>query len=76
VKQVYIAADPVEAHLLKAVLGSEGIGAVVQGEQLFSLRSGVPVTPETRPSVWIVEDGVLESAAAVVEALVRRKNIG
>lgn len=53
---VYSARNPTEAHLLKGILESYGIPCEVRGEALFGLRGEVPLTPDTAPSVWIVDD--------------------
>lgn len=68
-KQVYIAQDPTEAHLIRGLLEAEGIEAIVQGEHLFTIRGGVPLTPDTSPSVWIVQDAYFARARELVEQL-------
>jgi len=71
---VFSARDPVEAHLLRAVLESEGIRATVQGEYLFQVRGGVPFDSHTSPSVW-VDDGDLDRARTIVDTFVRRRDL-
>jgi hypothetical protein len=71
---VFSARDPVEAHLLRAVLESEDIEATVQGEFLFLVRGGVPFDGTTAPSVW-VEDQDFDRARTVVELFVRRRDL-
>jgi len=66
-KRIYIAMNPVDAHLLKGVLESEDIKAVVQGEYLWSARGRVPITPDTSPSVWVVDNIDYERAMEVVK---------
>jgi hypothetical protein len=39
--------NPTDAHLLKGLLESEGIEAVVQGEFLWIARGEVPITTDT-----------------------------
>ena len=73
-RMVFSARDPVEAHLLRAVLGSEGIAATVQGEFLFLVRGGVPFDGSTAPTVW-VEDEDVDRARTVVEGFVRRRDL-
>jgi hypothetical protein len=75
VRPVFTARDPVEAHLLRAVLESEGIAAEVRGEYLFGARGGVPFDPSTAPSVWIEDDAELARARAVVEDFARRRDL-
>jgi hypothetical protein len=71
-KQVYVARDPNDAHLLKGLLENEGVQAQVQGEWLFSVRGEVPMTSDTLPSVWIVEDSDLDRATEIVTAFSRK----
>lgn len=65
-RQVYSAAHPTEAHIVKGLLEAKGIEAVVKGEILFGARGELPITPETAPSVWIVEENRYELAREVV----------
>ncbi len=65
-KQVFVAQHPTEAHLVKGLLESNGIAADVHGESLFSARGEAPVTPDTLPTVWVVDDG---QAARALEVL-------
>ena len=74
-KPVFSARDPVEAHLLRAVLESEGIAAKVMGEFLYLARGGVPFDNHTEPSVW-VSDEDLGRARTIVEEFVRRRDLG
>jgi len=69
VKRVYIPKDPVEAHLVKGLLEGEDIKVLVKGEALWSIRGEVPITPETCPSVWVIEDSDYERAIEVLSAL-------
>jgi hypothetical protein len=66
-RQVYLARDPLDAHLVERLLAGEGIRAVVRGDYLFGARGGIPITTDTGPSVWVVDDGDYESARTVVE---------
>lgn len=65
-KQVFAAQHPAEAHLVKGLLESAGIAAEVRGEDLFGARGSVPTTPETLPSVWIVNDDDAALALAIL----------
>jgi hypothetical protein len=66
-KKVYMAMNPTDAHLLKGVLESEGIEAVVQGEFLWIARGEVPITTDTAPSVWVLDEADYERATQVVK---------
>jgi hypothetical protein len=67
-RKVFVAAHPAEAHMVKGVLESEGIEAIVRGEALFSARGIAPVTSDTLPSVWVVDPADAEDAAAIIAA--------
>ena len=65
--EVYRAAHPAQAHLLRGLLGAEGIEAVVVGEYGFNVRGEAPMTEETLPRVCVVnvEDAGRARAIAV-----------
>jgi len=65
-KKLYIANDPTEAHLIRSFLESEGIEAIVEGESLFGIRGGIPITSETSPSVWLLDDSQFEMAVELI----------
>jgi hypothetical protein len=65
-KKVYVAKNPVNANLLKGVLENMDIQAIVQGEFLWGIRGEIPVTPETSPSVWVVDDNDYERAIEII----------
>ena len=67
-KRVYTAHDPTEAHLVKGLLEVEGIEAIVQGEHLFPLRGSLPVTSDTNPSVWVVNDEDFDQGRVIARA--------
>lgn len=64
--RVFSAAHSAEAHLVKGLLESEGIAATVRGEDLALARGGVPITPDTGPSVWVLEPEDAERAREIV----------
>lgn len=65
-KKVYTAKNPADAHLLKALLEGEGIQADVIGEFLYNCRGEVPITRDTLPSVWVVDDSDCEKAEEII----------
>ncbi len=65
-KKVHIAQDPIEAHLVKGFLETEGIEVMIQGEHLFAIRGWVPMTPDTLPSVWVLQDAQFDRAEELV----------
>jgi hypothetical protein len=49
------------------LLESHGIRAEVQGELLFGTRGETPLTPDTLPSVWVLDDHQEAEAVGIVE---------
>ncbi len=66
-RKIYTAKNPIDAHLLKGALEGENIQAIVQGDFLWNARGELPVSPETCPSVWIVDDADYEKTLQVLE---------
>lgn len=66
-KQVYVARNPADAHLLKGILEGGNIQAIVRGEFLWGARGEVPITPETCPSVWVINNSDYERAMEVIK---------
>lgn len=62
-RQVYLASDLLEAHIVRGVLEAHGINTVV-GDDL-------PVADDYWASVWVVEDTLYERARNVVMAFLR-----
>lgn len=71
-KQVYVATDPIDAALVKGLLAAAGIEATVQGGAVFALRGELPMTTDTLPTVWVLDDGDLGRASALVDENRRR----
>ena len=61
-KRLYVAANAVEAHMLKDLLAQEEIEAVVRGDDFVPLQGGSLFRMETRPSVWVLDDDRLPRA--------------
>ena len=70
---MYVAQHPAEAHLVKGLLESRGIPAEVQGDSLFGVRGAVPITPDTLPSVWVLDERQVPGA---LEALRDHESVG
>ena len=64
-KKVFVATAGAEAHLVKGLLESHGIDAMVRGEDLLGAGGEVPI-PDVWPTVWIAEDEREEEARALV----------
>ena len=67
-KKVYTAKNLADAHLLKGLLEGENIEAEVRGEFLYGVRGEVPITPDTCPSVWVMDDADYDRAIELVSA--------
>ena len=65
-KQVYIAQDPPDAHLLAGILEEYGISCDIRGEELWAARGALPVSADTQPTVWIQDDNRIEQAEKLV----------
>jgi hypothetical protein len=68
--KVFVAVHPTEAHLVAALLRSQGIEAEVRGEALFAVRGEVPVSPSTLPTVWVRHEQAAEALELVNERAV------
>lgn len=62
-KKVYVAQNPMDAHMMRGFLQAEGIDSIVQGEDLFAIQGGVPVI---YPTVWVIDDADCERARQLV----------
>ncbi|MBN1803805.1 MAG: DUF2007 domain-containing protein [Sedimentisphaerales bacterium] len=66
-RQVHIADDPTEAHLVKGILEQYGISCEIHGEALWGARGELPLTPETLPTVWIIDEDRFDEAKELIE---------
>jgi hypothetical protein len=55
-KKVYVARGLGDAHVLCGILESNDIRAVLRGDEFMPLQGVGLFCPETRPSVWVLED--------------------
>ena len=58
-KQVFVAKHPTEVHLVMGLLQAKGIEAEVRGE--------VALTPDTLPSVWVLDEAQVGDAPAFIK---------
>ncbi len=65
-QRVYTARHPIDAHLVRGLLEAEGIPAEVRGEVLFGARGEIPMTEDTLPSVWVLDEWAATRARSVV----------
>jgi len=66
-RKIYTAKNPIDAHLLKGALEGENIQVIVQGDFLWSARGELPISQDTCPSVWIIDDADYEKALQIIE---------
>lgn len=71
-QHVYAARDAMDAHFVKGLLEQEGIEAIVQGEALQQAWSNLPLSADSLPSVFVVNDADLARAAPIIEEYRRR----
>ena len=64
-KRIYVAANAMDAHMLRDLLAQEAIEAVVRGDDVVPLQGGSLFMMETRPSVWVLDDDRLPRARAL-----------
>jgi hypothetical protein len=72
-EKVFVAQNPVEAHLVLGLLEAEGIAAEVRGEALFTTLQGGASASALLPAVWA--DPGQRDAAEVVLARYRQGGI-
>lgn len=65
-KQVYIAQNPPDAHLLAGILQEYGISCKILGEDLWTARGALPISQDTQPTIWIQDDSRYEQAEKLV----------
>lgn len=63
--EIYRAAHPAQAHLLRGLLEAEGIEATVVGEFGYNVRGEAPMTEETLPRVCVINDADAARARAL-----------
>lgn len=64
--KVFTAQHPTEAHLISGLLNTCGIMTAVRGEPLFGARGEVPVSADTLPSVWVLDDADAQTALEII----------
>ena len=67
--KLWVAANAVDAHMLRQLLEQEGIRAVVRGDDMVPLQGGNLFRMETRPSVWVLADERLTRARELAAEL-------
>ena len=66
-RQIYSAEHPTEAHMVKGILETNGIECEVRGDTLFGARGELPLTMETAPSVWVVDEKRYKDARRIIQ---------
>ena len=65
-KQIYSAANMLDAQLLKDFLLDRGIEVIIKGELLMGAIGEIPA--DTTPSVWVMDDEDFDKAKTLVSA--------
>lgn len=68
-REVYIAADPVNAEIAKDMLASHGIDAHVRRQHLWGGAGQLPAN--VYPGVWVDDDADYDAARRLVDQLER-----
>ncbi|MDA3919315.1 MAG: DUF2007 domain-containing protein [Salinisphaera sp.] len=68
-REVYIAADPVNAEIAKDMLASHGIAAHVRRQYLWGGMGQLPA--DVYPGVWVDDDGDYQAARRLIESFER-----
>jgi hypothetical protein len=71
--EIYRAAHPVQAHLLRGLLEAEGIAAAVIGEYGFNVRGEAPITTETLPRVCVEHEADVARAREIAASFDRNE---
>jgi Putative prokaryotic signal transducing protein len=69
VRRVHSARTVAAAHIVKAILDSEGISSEVRGEHLAGALGEAPLDVDTLPSVWVSDSDAVRADELVREAL-------
>lgn len=64
--KIFSASNPVEAHIVCELLKSHRISAKVHSGELFSLKGEVPLTNDTDPYVWLLDEHDEEEARMLI----------
>ncbi len=66
--------NPADAHLIKGLLEAEGIEVKVLGEFLWGARGEIPVSYDTAPTIWLINDNDYDRAKELLEEYWRTRN--
>ena len=73
-KKLYTAQGIGDAHVMRGLLESAGINAVIRGDGVVPLQGGnLMLNIEVRPSVWVLEDDKYSQARDIVADYVTRQ---
>ena len=74
-KKLYTAQGIGDAHVMRGLLESAGINAVIRGDGVVPLQGGnLMLNIEVRPSVWVLEDDKYSQARDIVADYVTRRD--
>lgn len=64
--KIFSASNPVEAHIVCELLKSQHIMAKVHSSEIFSLKGEIPLTNDTDPYVWLLDENDESKAREIV----------
>lgn len=66
-KRAYIAAQLIDASIVKGLLESKGLNPVLKGEYAWIARGETPLTQDTAPAIWVPEEELDEAHELIDE---------
>lgn len=73
--KIFSAQNPVEAHIVSGLLNSQGIEATVHSDNIFSLKGEIPMTSDTDPYVWLMDDDFEIKAKSIIADYEEHKEV-
>lgn len=64
--KLYIATNPMDAHILCSYLQVENIECEVRGESLFGLQGELPCSDDTDPYIWLLNPYQIKRAQTLL----------
>ncbi|MFV0574136.1 MAG: putative signal transducing protein [Vibrio sp.] len=71
--KIFTANNPVEAHIVCELLKSNHIDAEVHSEGIFSLKGEIPLTSDTDPYVWLLDEEKEQQAKRLIEGYLQEE---
>ncbi|WP_086984015.1 putative signal transducing protein [Vibrio aphrogenes] len=72
--KIFSASNPVEAHIVCELLKSHHINAKVHAEHTFSLKGELPLTQDSDPYVWLMDERDQQQARQLIAEYEQENN--